>query len=98
MIDRGPVVRGESTLSISPGNYPVGSIQQGNSFALSGIVTSNYQIKSFSGEIIDDSGRSYFPMSQSVNSSCIYIRGSKVDMGLKFAELQPGKYRLKYLP
>lgn len=86
-----------STLSINPSNYPAGILDQGESFPLSGQITSNYIINSVKGEVINNkNGQVTLYASQAASTKSFPIRGSKVDMNLQFSTLLPGTYYLKY--
>lgn len=85
-----------SSLVINVSSYPTGSIKQGSSYPLYGTITSNYNITSITGAIINAGGTAVQSYTQSVNTKSYSIRGSAVDMNLKFGSLSPGTYTLKF--
>lgn len=85
-----------SQISISLTNYPVGVLEEKNSYPLRGTITSNYNITSVTGSIIDSSGQTVMSYTQNPNTTSFNIRGSAVDMNLKFGTLSPGTYTLKF--
>lgn len=86
----------DSTLKITPSAYPTGTLSQGSRYSLKGTVKSNYNITSVKGEIISDSGEVAFSYKQSPNSKSFSILNSKLDANMKFNELTPGTYYLRY--
>ena len=85
-----------SEISILLTNYPVGVLEQGNSYPLRGTITSNYNITSVRGSILNSSGREVMGYTQNPNTKSFNIRGSAVDMNLKFGSLSAGSYTLKF--
>lgn len=91
-IDEGPA----STLEITATAYPTGTLKQGSRYSLKGTVTSNFNITSVKGEIIDSSGNAVFSYTQRPNARSFSILNSTLDANMKFNELPPGRYYLRY--
>ena len=83
------------TLSIDISSYPT-TLDQGDSYPLRGTITSNYNITSVTGSILNSSRKTVMSHTQNPNTTSFNIRGSAVDMNLKFASLSAGTYTLKF--
>ena len=83
-----------STPTISPSALP-SSIKKGSSFNLTGTVSSNYNITSFNGQILQGS-----TVKQSItvtpNAKTLNIQPCAVNQQLIFGNLAAGSYTLKY--
>lgn len=86
----------ESTLKITPTAYPTGTQKEGFHYSLWGSVTSNFNITTVKGEIINSNGNVMSSYTQRPNARSFSILNSKLDANMKFNELSPGKYYLKY--
>ena len=80
---------------INISNFPT-TLDQGDSYPLRGTITSNYNITSVRGSILNSSGREVMGYTQNPNTKSFNIRGSAVDMNLKFGSLAAGSYTLKF--
>lgn len=85
-----------STLKIVADSYPSGAIKEGSRYSLKGTISSNYSIVSVKGEIVDSNGSVMFSYTQRPNTKSFSILNSKLDANMKFNELSPGEYCLKY--
>ena len=86
----------ESELEILPGAYPAGSISSGNKFNLSGRIKSNYHITDVRSYLLDSNQNVVQESSGWTTTRTYVIEGSALDTGLKFENLSPGTYYLKY--
>lgn len=86
----------KSELRINPANYPTGTLKQGEKFNLSGRIKSNYHITDVRSYLLDKNKNIVQESSGYTTTATYVIEGSKLDTGLKFEKLQPGKYYLKY--
>lgn len=85
-----------STLSIAPTSYPTNTLKQGSRYSLKGTITSNYNITSVKGEIINSEGNVVCSYTQKPNAKSFSILNSQLDANMKFDKLPPGKYYLRY--
>lgn len=90
------VVSSFSTLTISPGSYPTGSLKAA-SFTLTGSVTSNYELNTVIGSIYSANGTAlYTAMVSNIGSTSFSIANSGIDNSLPFGKLTEGSYYLVY--
>lgn len=73
---------GLSVLAITPTAYPTGTLKQGSRYSLKGTVTSNFNITSVKGEIIDSNGNVVFSYAQRPNAKSFSILNSRLDTKL----------------
>lgn len=83
-----------STLTVSP-SMATTTITQGKSCNISGTVTSNYNITSVVGKIVNSSGTTVQSKSITPNSKSVSLSGTVINSGLKFGQLSAGSYTLK---
>jgi len=86
----------ESQLKILPENYPAGELVQGTKVNLSGRIKSNCHITDVRSYILDSDKKVVKESGGWTTTSTYVIEKSKLDTGLKFETLSPGKYYLKY--
>ena len=86
---------GNPAITLNISSYPT-TLDQGDSYPLRGTITSNYNITSVRGSILNSSGREVMGYTQNPNTKSFNIRGSAVDMNLKFGSLSAGSYTLKF--
>lgn len=86
----------KSELRILPEDYPVGSIEQGSKFNLSGRIKSNCHITDVRSYILDANKNIVQETSGWTTTATYVIENSKLDTGLKFEQLSSGTYYLKY--
>ncbi len=90
------VVSSTSTLTITPVDYPTGSMTA-QAFTLTGSVTSNYTLNSVSAYIYNTNGDTlYSAMVTNINSTSFSIANSGIDNSLPFGSLAVGSYYLVY--
>lgn len=82
-------------MAISLASYPSGTRSQGTSYPLSGSITSNYNITSVTGSVVNTAGQTVLNYTENTNTKNYTIRRGKVDMNLKFSALEPGTYTLR---
>ena len=85
-----------STLRIIPDKYPTYDLEQGSKFNLSGRIKSNYHITDVRSYILDSNKNIVQQSSGWTSTSTYVIENSQLDTGLKFENLSPGTYYLKY--
>lgn len=83
------------TVSFSGISVPT-SLPQGQSYNLGGTITSNTQITSFIGSVLDSKGTVLMQKNISVGSKSINIRTSAVNSSLAFGKLPAGNFQLRY--
>ena len=86
----------KSELRILPENYPVGNIEQGSKFNLSGRIKSNCHITDVRSYILDANKNIVQEASGWTTTATYVIENSKLDTGLNFENLNSGTYYLKY--
>ena len=86
----------KSELRILPENYPIGLLEQGSKYNLSGRIKSNYHITGVRSYLLDENKNVVQESSGSTTTATYVIEKSNLDTGLKFENLQPGTYYLKY--
>ena len=84
-----------SNLRIVVSSYPNRTLAQGTSYPLSGSITSNCNITSVTGSVVNAAGQTVLNYTESTNTKNYTIRRGKVDMNLKFSALEPGTYTLR---
>ena len=89
------VTTGNPAITLNISNYPA-TLSQGDSYPLRGTITSDYNITSVRGSILNTSGQEVMGYTQNPNTKNFNIRGSAVDMNLKFGSLSAGSYTLKF--
>ena len=83
-------------IKISVDSYPKGNLPYGKSFTLSGKFTSNCAIVEARAYMLDENKNVIMEAKGSSATSNYYIKGYALDNGMKFNELSPGAYYLKY--
>ncbi|MBO5007612.1 MAG: S8 family serine peptidase [Clostridia bacterium] len=86
----------KSELRILPEDYPVGNIEQGSKFNLSGRIKSNCHITDVRSYILDTNKNIVQEASGWTTTATYVIENSKLDTGLNFENLNSGTYYLKY--
>ena len=90
------VVDAVSTLTITVGDYPTGSMVA-QAFDLTGTVTSNYNLTTVVGFINDADGNTMYSATVSgINATSFTILNSGIDNSLPFGSLAVGSYTLTY--
>ncbi len=82
-----------STLSINVTQYPT-SITKGSSFGLRGDISSNYNISSIKGYVINSSGSTVMSTSDYPDKKSVNIRYINLNEDMYFGDLSSGKYTL----
>ena len=92
-----PSPSGPSTLSIKSPNAPSGTLKQGSYFGLTGTFSSNYNITSIYGRIVDNNTGSTVDSYTQRNVGKLYtLAYNTMDNNLEFNLLSPGAYYLSY--
>lgn len=86
----------KSELRILPEDYPIGKIDKGKSYGLSGRIKSNCHITDVRSYILDDNKNIVQESSGWTTTATYVIEKSALDRGLKFGELEEGTYYVKY--
>lgn len=86
----------DSELRILPDNWPKHGIRQGERYGLSGRIKSNYHITDVRAYMLDSNKNVIMEASGWTTTKTYVIEGSALDKGMKFNELSPGQYYLKY--
>jgi len=86
----------KSELRILPENYPTSAIEQGSKFYLSGRIKSNYHITDVRSYLLDSNKNVLQEASGWTTTKTYVIENSQLDVGLKFGNLNVGKYYLRY--
>jgi len=86
----------KSNLKINPTSYPTGTLTAGSYYSLKGTVTSNCNIVSVKGEILNSSGKSVCSYTQKPNAKTFDFYNSSLDSHMTFNKLSAGKYRTQY--
>lgn len=88
---------GPSTLAITSPNTPSGTLKQGSYFGLTGTFSSNYNITSIYGRIVDNNTGSTVDSYTQRNVGKLYtLAYNTMDNNLEFNLLTPGAYYLSY--
>ena len=83
-----------STLNIANANYPT-TLTQGQSFKLTGTISSNYKLTSVTVRVLDSYGNAVSAASKTVNPNAYSY--SNIDSGIKFGSLSAGNYRYQII-
>ncbi len=86
--------KASSTLSINVTQYPT-SITKGSSFGLRGDISSNYNISSIKGYVINSSGSTVMSTSDYPDKKSVNIRYINLNEDMYFGDLSSGKYTLQ---
>lgn len=81
-----------STLAISKGRFPSGTLTQGNYFSFSGSITSNYKITSVTVAIYNAAGTKCY-QSKTVNPNSTTYNIASIDNYIKFGTLSASDYK-----
>ncbi len=85
-----------TSIKILLDDYPTGKLPYGKSFSLSGKFTSDSAIVEARAYMLDSNKNVIMEAKASSTTSNYKIQGYKLDKGMKFDELSPGGYYLKY--
>lgn len=85
-----------SSVKISPNSYPSGNLKYGNDFTLTAKFTSDCAIIEARAYMLDSNKNVIMEAKGSSTTGNYYVEGYALDKGMKFNELSPGEYYLKY--
>lgn len=85
-----------SSVKISPNTYPSGNLRYGNDFTLTAKFTSDCAIVEARAYMLDSNKNVIMEAKGSSTTGNYYVEGYALDKGMKFNELSPGGYYLKY--
>ena len=85
-----------SSITISPNSYPTGNLQYGKDFTLTAKFTSDCAIKEARAYMLDANKKVIQEAKGSSTTKNYYVKGYALDKGMKFDQLSPGTYYLKY--
>ena len=85
-----------SALQIDPWTYPSGTLERGKSFKLKGRIKSDSHLTYVRSYMLDANKNVIMTGSGSTTSKTYVIEGYGLDKGMKFGQLSPGTYYLRY--
>lgn len=85
-----------SSVNISPNSYPIGNLKYGDDFTLTAKFTSDCAIVEARAYMLDSNKNVIMEAKGSSTTGNYYVEGYALDKGMKFNELSPGGYYLKY--
>lgn len=85
-----------SSVKILPNSYPSGNLKYGKDFTLTAKFTSDCAIVEARAYMLDSNKNVVMQAKGSSTTSNYYVEGYALDKGMKFDELTPGGYYLKY--
>lgn len=91
--EKPPIITEQSSLKINITKYPE-TISQGDSFELRGEITSNYNVTSVIGKIIDSNGENHGTTIESPGEKSNNIQNLHLGKSMDFGRLEAGNYTL----
>ena len=85
-----------SSVKIYPNSYPSGNLKQGKDFTLTAKFTSDCAIVEARAYMLDSNKNVLQEAKGSSTTGNYYVEGYALDKGMKFDQLAPGGYYLKY--
>ncbi|MBE7046943.1 MAG: hypothetical protein E7396_05955 [Ruminococcaceae bacterium] len=85
-----------SSVKISPNSYPSGNLKYGKDFTLTAKFTSDCAIVEARAYMLDSNKNVIQEAKGSSTTGNYYVEGYALDKGMKFDQLNPGTYYLKY--